>query len=144
MTGQLLAGDTGAERPGVNIATVLRYVRRGQLPAVLSARWRHQGQRKAARRVADVEGDARPGGVTNPAGHDCPPLLAKAIRGSGPMRRVTSPPSEGLDARGLARLRRQRSLEWQLATGGTWRCALCRPTADGLEMVHRTRTADLQ
>ena len=60
------------------------------------------------------------------------------------MRRVTSPPSEGLDARGFARLRRQLSREWPLATGGAWRCALCHPTADGLEIVHRTSTADLQ
>ena len=60
------------------------------------------------------------------------------------MRRVASPPGEGLHAPGLARLPRQLSREWRLATGGAWRCALRQPTADGLEIVHRTSTADLQ
>ena len=34
MTGQLLAERTVADRLGVSTATVLRYVRRGRLPAV--------------------------------------------------------------------------------------------------------------
>jgi hypothetical protein len=54
------------------------------------------------------------------------------------MRRVTSLPSEGLDARGLATMRRQLSLEWRLAPGGAWTFALCHPPVDGLEIEHRT------
>ena len=68
MTGQLLAEHTVADRLGVNIATVLRCVRSGRLPAVPSARCRHRDWRKQLDK--SLTSRAMPGRAVSPTPQD--------------------------------------------------------------------------
>ena len=63
MTERLLTARVVAEQLDVSTETVLRWIRRGQLPGGPTTRRRHPDRRGSARRVAGRQGDVCGAGI---------------------------------------------------------------------------------